>query len=247
MFGTRDGGPLNANQHWFGRDDVTELFFRDWGHVMSCFSSDHVKEKVGPDGVQFADFETNVVLMAYEKDVDIATRLASRRVELGLDKLQGHATVAQYFISSVKHGSEGQELEATLTPFLRAALEQHCDDEVWGLRVDVGVESDKFDLAAYFGGGGMPRFCLVYKIFLKDHASVTKFRRSQHSFEADAQAHFDLNASFVLFAEEALVMDVEEDIKVCCVPLGPFGTADKGRSLLRTGSLLFQISLVRRT
>ncbi len=189
---------------------------------MRCFTSDYVTGKVGPDGIQFADYETNIVLMAYEKDLEIATRLASRRIELGLDMLQGRATVAQYFISSAEHGTEGEKLEPTLTPLLRAALEQHCHDDVWGLMADIGVESDKFDLASYFGGRDMPRFCLVYKIFLHNHASVPKFRRSQHSFEDGAQAHFDLNSSFVLFAEEALVMDVDKDIRVSWVLPGLF-------------------------
>lgn len=214
---------------------------------MSCFTSDYVKQKVGPDGVQFADYETNIVLMAHEKEVDIATRLERRRGDLCLDKDRASSTVAQYFISTAENGFEGQQLEATLTPLLRAALEQDCQDQVWGFTANIGVESDKFDLASYFGGGGMPRFCLVYKIFLRDHASVPSFRKSQQSFEVIAQEHFNINTSFVLFAEEALVMDVDKNIRVCCIPfltLFVLDPTDKCPSLLLIGSLPFSICLV---
>ncbi|OQV11151.1 EthD domain-containing protein [Cladophialophora immunda] len=167
VFGPRQGGPVNANQPWHGRDDTTEIYFRDWEHVLRCFTSDHVKDKVGPDGANFADYEANIVLMAREKDVHVPTRLASRRENTGVD--EADATVALYFIS--------------------------------------------FDLSSYFGGQGMPRYCLVYKVFLKDRASVPIFRRSQHVFEASAKEHVDLHTCFVLFAQEVLVMDMSKDIR----------------------------------
>lgn len=223
VFGARKGGPVNANQHWVGRDDVTELFFRDGEHVLRCFTSDHVKEKVGPDGAQFADFETNIVLMAHEKVVDINTRLATRRIEPGLVKPEGSATVALYFISSPNHDKEGEQLEARLTPLLIDALQQHCQDEVWRLEANVGTASKEFDLASYFGGGGMPPFCLVYKIFLKGRASVPVFRNAQHTFEVNAHDHFDVHSSFVVFGEEALILDMDMDkgIRVCWNLFGP--------------------------
>ncbi|KAJ9618348.1 hypothetical protein H2204_013079 [Knufia peltigerae] len=214
VFGARQGGPFNANQHWVGRDDVTELFFRNGEHVLRCFTSDHVKEKVGPDGAQFADFETNVVLMAHEKVVDVIdTRLATRRLEPGLFKPGGSATVALYFISSADHGTEGKRLEARLTPLLVDALQRHCQDEVWRLEANIGTASKEFDLASYFGGGGMPPFCLVYKAFLKGRASVPFFRKSQRTFEATAHENFDVHSSFVLFGEEALIMDMDGEIR----------------------------------
>lgn len=168
------------------------------------------KEKVGPDGARFADYETNILLIAHEKDMDVSTRLSSRRVEFGLDNLEGSETVALYFISSGRHETEGQQLEATLTPLLIGALEQHCHDGVPRLIANIGTESERFDLASYFGGGNMPRYCLVYKIFLKGRASVLIFR-SQHNFEATAQEHVDIHTCFVLFGVEALIMDVGED------------------------------------
>ncbi|RMJ09266.1 hypothetical protein CDV36_011095 [Fusarium kuroshium] len=66
-FGSRPDGPLNANQHCVGRDDTAELFFRDWDHIITEFSSQFAKTTIGPDGTLFANFGTSVALMAYEK------------------------------------------------------------------------------------------------------------------------------------------------------------------------------------
>lgn len=241
VFGARQGGPINANQHWHGRDDVTELFFRDWDHVLRCFSSSYVQQKVGPDGALFADYETNIVLMAHEKLVEISTALASQRINLGLE--ERNAIVALYFISSPKHEIEGQQLEATLTPLLIDALEQHCHEDVWRVVANIGAKSDKFDLSSYFGGSAMPQYCLVYKISLRDRASVPIFRRSQHSFEATAKAHFDLHTSFVLFGEDALIMDMSKDIRVCCDLLAALQCVEKCSSSPPIVSLSFQIYL----
>ncbi|KAL3480494.1 hypothetical protein BJX99DRAFT_254485 [Aspergillus californicus] len=210
-FGQRQGGPMNANQHWSGRDDTTELFFRDWEHVLSCFSSDYVKDTIAPDGVFFADLETSIVLMAWEKPVEVPTRLAAERANVPLDK--GDAVVAMYFLSTPDDAREGQQLEATLTPLLIEALMEYSQDEVWGLIANIGVVSEKFDLNAYFGGANMPQYSLVYKVFLKGAASTAFFRRSQKMFESAAGENIDLGNSFVVFSQEALVMDVGKDIR----------------------------------
>ncbi|KAK1991599.1 hypothetical protein LX36DRAFT_646107 [Colletotrichum falcatum] len=210
-FGPRQGGGLNANQHWCGRDDTTELYFRDWDHVTTAFNSDFTKTKIGPDGPFFADFETSIILMAREEPVATPTRLASQRAGVPLNK--GDATVAMYFISAPDNAIEGQRLHDTLTPLLVKALEQDCQDEVWGVIANVGVVSDKFDLNAYFGGGDMPQYCLVYKVFLKDAASVPSFRKSQKRFAAAAKDAIDTYKSFVLFSKEALVMDVSQRLR----------------------------------
>lgn len=218
VFGARADGPLNANHHWCGRDDTTELYFRDWDHVLTCFTCDYVKEKVGPDGVFFADFETSFVLMVYESMATVQTRLAVERADRPLDR--GDATVAMYFISTPNNEVEGHEAEAELTPLLVAAIEQHCQDDVFGLIANVGTNSEQFDLISYFGGdSSLPQYCLVYKVFLKGRASAPKFRNCQKSFEAAAKQAIDLHRSFVLFSEEALIMDVEKNIRVSCVLL----------------------------
>ncbi|WAO86360.1 Hypothetical protein NCS54_00363200 [Fusarium falciforme] len=215
-FGSRPDGPLNANQHWVGRDDTTELFFRDWDHVTSCFSSEFVKTTIGPDGPLFADFETSVVLMAYEKAIPVQTTAAEERAKAGNADLDvGNATVAMYFISTPDDVRDGSKREQAVTPLLLKSLETYCQADIGGVVCNVGAVSDKFDLNAYFGGADMPQYALVYKLFLTGAESVTTLRRAQREFEGAVTQHglIDLHKSFILFSREALIMDMGKGIR----------------------------------
>lgn len=210
-FGSRADGPLNANQTWCGRDDTTELYFRDWDHVKSCFSSNFVKEVIAPDGPFFADFETSIVLMASERSVPLATQLASR----GLDTTD-NPTVAMYFISTPDDERNGKLLESEVTPLLVESIQRYCQEDAIDLIVNVGETSEQFDLNAYFGGSGTPQYALVYKIHLKGPESVPQLRKSQKEFESLVGGLIDLHTSFILFSKEAVVLDVEKNIRVSC-------------------------------
>ncbi|KAG5797857.1 hypothetical protein H9Q69_003085 [Fusarium xylarioides] len=188
-FGSRPDGPLNANHNWVGRDDTTELFFRDWDHVQNCFSSDYVKTTIAPDEPFFADFETSVVLMAYEKHVPLQTSAARKRAEVASSAMDsGDSTVAMYFISAPDDRKDGESLEQT------------------------------FDLNSYFGGANMPQYALVYKLFLAGPESVPLVRKAQAQFEKHAaeESIIDQHNSFILFSKEALVMDVEKGVRFSC-------------------------------
>lgn len=198
---------MNANQHWVGRDDTSELYFRDWDHILACFQSDHVKTKVGPDSPFFADFETSITLMATEKHLHLQTKLHTTKMGVSLG--EGDATVAMFWIARSDGQREGKELEEQLSPFLVNALESHAQEEAWGLLVSIGAISSRFDLNAYFGGSKMPQYALVYKVFLKDSASVPVVRKAQTAFTKSAEGLFDPHTSFVLFGKEALIMDME--------------------------------------
>ncbi|KAF4335204.1 hypothetical protein FBEOM_10948 [Fusarium beomiforme] len=215
-FGSRPGGPLNANQNWVGRDDTTELFFHDWGHVLQCFSSDYVKTTIAPDGPFFADFETSIILMAYEKAIPLQTAAAVKRAGEGKDGLDtGDATVAMYFISTPDDMKDGKNLEQVITPRLVESVNTHCQDQVWGIICNIGAVSDQFDLNTYFGGANMPQYALVYKIFLSGPEAVPQVRKAQTEFQkyVGEQSIIDLHKSFILFSQEALVMDVEKGIR----------------------------------
>ncbi|KAF5246004.1 hypothetical protein FANTH_7094 [Fusarium anthophilum] len=201
-FGSRHGGPLNANHNWVGRDDTTELFFRDWDHVQKCFPSDYVKTTIAPDGPFFADFERSIVLMAYKKTIPLQTAAATKRAEGSSGTMDsGNATVAMYFISTPDDRKDGESLEQTLTPRLVDAIHSCCQDQ--------------FDLNSYFGGVNMPQYALVYKLFLAGPESVPLVRKAQTQFEKHAadESIIDLHKSFVLFSQEALVIDVGKGVR----------------------------------
>lgn len=189
------------------RDDVTELIFRDWEHLKSCMSSDYVKEKVGPDGALFADFETAIALLAWEKPLQLN---ASAR----MNKPEGAGVVAMLFISAPGNSPDGATLEKTLSPLLITALEKHAAGQVSGLIANIGIASSEFDLTKYFGGSDMPKYALVYKILIQDSSSVTSVRKAQAEFNRLAGEGTDQNASYIVFGVEGLVLDVERNIKV---------------------------------
>ncbi|UPK91065.1 hypothetical protein LCI18_002000 [Fusarium solani-melongenae] len=208
-FGSRPDGPLNANHPWCGRDDTTELYFRDWDHVIACSTSDYVKEVVGPDGPFFADFEASIALMAYEKLVPIRTA-AALQTKKGEAVDANNPTVAMLFISTSDNTRDGSELEKSITPLLTSTLESHCQNDASAVICNIGAVSDKFDLHAYFGGADMPQYALVYKVYLSDPASVPAFRKAQKHFEEaiGKLGSVDLHKSFVVFSHEALIMDM---------------------------------------
>lgn len=153
-----------------------------------------------------------MVLMAHEKPLSVKTKLQEEKSKEDLEN--SDATVAMFFISTQDNVREGEEVEKVISPALIKALEENAQQDVWGLQVNVGVASTKFDLNSYFGGSNMPQYALVYKVFLKDRSSVSAFRKAQAAFASAAGEHYDKHASFVLFSQEALVLDVGKGVKV---------------------------------
>jgi len=159
-----------------------------------------------------------MVLMAQElPPVDLNTRLRQQKFggDADLSHLErGDATVATFFLSTSDNEKEGANLEKMVTPAFKSALEEQCQDDVYGLIVNVGVVSSKFDLNAYFGGADMPQYALVYKAFMKDNSSVTAVRKAQKALMKVMGDQLDPHDSFVTFGREALIMDVDKGYKV---------------------------------
>lgn len=209
---TTDGkAPLNANHSWVGRDDATELWFKDLEHMLHNFRSEHVRTTVGPDALHFADLEASINLMAFEKPLPLTTDLGEGAVEV--DEAAGrHATTALYFVALPGGEGDGAQAEKVITPLLREALEAETRHEVWKWVVNVGLTIPEFDPSSYFGGADLPKYALVYKIYLKDPTAVGAFRKAQKVFEK--QDKIDVGNSFVLFTKEVLVASVADGFSV---------------------------------
>ena len=211
-FGSRPNAMINANQNWVGRDDVTELYFRDWDHLKTVFQSEYVRTKIGPDGINFGDLETMSVLMAKEKHLGLHTRLSEQMADRSIEKCD--ATVAMYFVSTTNNIREGEGVEKVISPHFIKALEDNAGDDAWDLVVNVGVVSSHFDLNAYFGGGSMPQYALVYKVFMKDNASVPALRKAQAALKDLVINHINFHDSFIIFGRECLILDAGNGIRV---------------------------------
>ncbi|KAJ4362826.1 hypothetical protein N0V95_001200 [Ascochyta clinopodiicola] len=208
-FGERPHSTAGTGNHpWTGRDDMTELYFRDWDHLKSCFGSEHVRKTIGPDGVNFNDLETAIPLMAIEKPLPFKSTVAP-----SLTSKEGYRTVAVLFLASPSPDSEAQ-LEEAFSPKLIEALQTHAADEVYGLQANVGIPSSQFDIRAYFGGRNMPEYPVTYQIFMKDAGSVAAVRKAQKAFVEAVGGRADESNTFIAFGKEGVVLDVGNGVKV---------------------------------
>lgn len=213
-FGARPNGPLNANHAWTGRDDVTELWFEDLDHMLGNFRSEWVHKTVGPDAIHFADLEMSINLMALEKPLPLAVDLKEEDVVID-DAAGKHATTAMYWVALPNGEKDDVDAEKIITPLLRAALEKEAKTDVYKWLVNVGLTIPEFDPTSYFGGAELPKYALVYKIYLKDAGSVAAVRKAQKVFEAEAGPEtVNTGNSFVLFNKEVLMMDVGQNFRV---------------------------------
>ncbi|KAF4549876.1 Hypothetical protein D9617_19g101810 [Elsinoe fawcettii] len=202
--------PPNANQPWVGRDDVTELFFRDEQHLLSTFAGNYTKNVVGPDVLNFGDVEVAMSFIAKEKvipltsDTSVSQNGHTSQVAGKRDIDAGNNEVAYFFIAAKNGTKDGTALDATLTPLLVNEL-QKVQGDVWGLLANVGTTVQGFDPLSYFGGLGL--HALTYKVFLKNKGSQTVVRQAQKKFFERAAGSIELGNSFALWGKEGLVLD----------------------------------------
>ncbi|KAL1863768.1 hypothetical protein Plec18170_000607 [Paecilomyces lecythidis] len=204
-FGGRSDGLPNANHAWVGRDDITELFFRNVAHLKTCMFSDFVKERIGPDAAHFADFEVAISVMANEKTVKTIE-------EVEVADQQEFASLL--FLSPADNDPDGTELEKTVSPELLAALEKHASGKVRAVLANVGVEIPGLDPRQYFGGKDMPVFSLVYKVYLGgSRDDTTMIRAAEAALQKSVPDRVNWNNSFVVFGYEALILDHEKSVR----------------------------------
>ena len=213
-FGERPGSIAGTGNHaWTGRDDMAELYFRDWDHLKACFESEHVRKTVGPDGANFNDLETAIHLMAIEKTLNFHTTIKpSSWLE------EGYRTVAVLFLATTSKDTGGQ-LEQIFSPALINALHKDAAGDVYGVQANVGIPSSQFDIRAYFGGTNMPEYPVTYKIYLKDGGSVAAVRKAQKVFMKEMYDQIDTSNTFVAFGKEGLVLDSRNGVKVSTTTL----------------------------
>ncbi|EGU88934.1 hypothetical protein FOXB_00547 [Fusarium oxysporum f. sp. conglutinans Fo5176] len=123
------------------RKEFLDHRFRIHGQIADAPEDKDLK----PQWTALCRFETSISLMAWEKPVEVPTRLASERSNVPLNK--DDAIVAMYFISTPDDAREGQQLETTLTPLLIKALEEYSQDE--GFQTNSLNPEDKGDFRIF--------------------------------------------------------------------------------------------------
>ncbi|KAM3065586.1 hypothetical protein ACMFMG_011297 [Clarireedia jacksonii] len=87
---------------YFGHDDMTELYYKDFDHVGKVFSSEHIRKKVGPDGVNFNDMSSTLSMFSKEE-----TLYAS-------DTSDGMGSVAKYHLQGFGEPDNATSLAADI-------------------------------------------------------------------------------------------------------------------------------------
>lgn len=215
--GGKPGFPAGTSNHsWFGRDDMTELYFRDWHHVNSTFTSSYVQDVIGPDGANFADSETTIPLIVTEKCLVFKPALEDL-----VKPKEGERVIAMLCPAVISQKSN-EQVEQTIFPALVQALETYASADVWGMEADMSIPAAQFDVREYFGGKSMPEYPVTYKIILKDISSATVVRDAQKAFLESMRSHIDENNTFIAFGIEGVVLDISRDAKVSI----PFSNTD---------------------
>lgn len=167
--------------------------------------SEFVKTRVGPDAAMFADFETAISIMAYEKLLTTEKVVVSDRPEL--------ATLL--FVSPADNNPDASDLEKIVSPELLSALEKHASGKIRSVLVNIGVELPGLDPRKYFGGKDMPVFSLAYKIYLTGgRDTVPVIRKAEAELQKSVPDKINWNSSFIVFGYEALLLDQEKSIRV---------------------------------
>ena len=117
-FGERSGSVVDTGtQVWTGRDDMIELYLRDWDHLKACFGSEYVRKTVGPVGANFNDLKTMFPLMAAEKELEFESAVAGPS-----ETRESSRTVAVLFLASTSKDTK-EQLEQSSSPALVKALQ----------------------------------------------------------------------------------------------------------------------------
>jgi len=185
---------------------MTELTFKNPTHLHDVFTSAHVKNVVGPDGINFNDFAAATAMLTTVEHKIYGTE----------DDSDDAVTTADYFVACAGRLESGIVAANVLGPLLVQAVEMVGEGRVQ--RVDVTERiPDTAGIVAYFNGGNAaadapvkPVYTLVFKLYLQlsKRDSLAVARRVQRAFEDGLEeGKIDKAASMILFGKRGLVFD----------------------------------------
>lgn len=193
-FGTR-ADP--THQMIVSRDSVTELYWDDLAAMKDTFMHPHTREKVGPDGANFADLRTTLSLIAEETALPVpqpgpgnakVLHFLRKRPDLSLDDFYTRWTAAHARVLAD-------------TPVAAAALRQHVQNR---------QRTEGNALLAYFGGSDVPPYEGIGASWFDDETTIGLFRHYEAALlrlNADPALSFYVpEASFFLYAKEVQIL-----------------------------------------
>jgi hypothetical protein len=167
--------------------------------------SEYVGKVVGPDVALTNDFETSTDVLATERSIILEGE--------GRNEADNNL-VAWYWVSTTTNDVNGTDFEAEATPVLIDLLKTYAESEVTEVLVNTGITSSHVDPRPIFGGVEMPRYAVVYKMIITSPASARAVRKVQAAFVKRFEERLDAGGSYILFAKEALILDVKAGHRV---------------------------------
>lgn len=203
-------GPPNFNHPWAFHDDSTELYFGSIGHLASCYGDEHVRTKVGPDGLNFSDL--GAVIGHFCREYDVEGLPGHQSPQSAAVPEEG--LVTQVWVQGISDEEDGSKSLQSLEPLLIDAVQKFAAAEVTRVVANPTMP-DTLNLLRYFGSpGDVPKYSGVFTVFFHNLTGIPSLRKAQRFFfeEADKKGLLRTKCSFVTFGQRALVFDLEKDI-----------------------------------
>ena len=203
-------GPPNWNHPWAFYNDSTELYFSSPAHLGAVFGSNHVRSKVGPDAVNFADFGAANALFC--REYDIPGLADNNPVNGNADPQEG--LVAQLWVQGSTYEEDGDSVMAMLAQNLMDAVHKYAAQEIY--RVVVSARAPDFmGLLKYFNlSGEIPKYAGVFTLYLRDLRTIALVRKIQTAFEEKSEQRglLQLENVFIAFGKRVRVFDMGRNL-----------------------------------
>lgn len=181
------------------RDSVTELYFEDGNTMKKTFSSDHVKQVVGPDGKNFSDEANSLSVVVEEVEQSV------------VNPSQASGAKVMHFIRAI----EGMPLNEFFDRWSKAHDYVLANNPIASHSVRRCVHNRQLpefnEMLAYFGGKDAPIYEGVGSLWFDDVTSVNVFREYEKALmgvnENPDTAFYRPDKSFFLYAREVLIYD----------------------------------------
>ncbi|KAH0044251.1 hypothetical protein KCU78_g429, partial [Aureobasidium melanogenum] len=181
-----------AQPAWTGHNDATELYFTDGKHLGAVFGSEHVKEKVGPDGPNFNDFAACIAMFAQEEVLSGDSQEQNESQQ---------AIVAMWLVQEQEAGAHSPLNECLNGKVLEAF--KGCSTKIVA---NIALPDPENQLR-YFQGEQAPKYSAAYQIYLRGADQIKTFRKAQKALEEQVSDVIVVNTAFVCFGVRSLVFD----------------------------------------
>lgn len=189
----------SAHTMTVARDSVTELWWDSPDEMAATFAHEHVRTKVGPDGVNFGDVSRTLSLVAMEAEQSVPNPGSACGAKVLHYLRMADGSTLEAFFQRWAHAHE----KALAAAPVAAALVRRC--------VHNRQVPEFNPMLAYFSAKDVPIYEGVASLWFDDTASVGAFRayeRALQAINADSTSHFFCpEESFFVYASEVPIYE----------------------------------------